>query len=146
MTAIANVQINTAPNAFDFAFVNLSGATIPAFTPVKPDATAGNQLGTGTNEGCPIIPIAAIGDPCIGMTMEPIVNGASGRVRVAGPVIPGICDGGVTAGQVVDFSSTANRSIKAHTATKAQAGIALATGADGETVPVLMTACGANNA
>lgn len=136
MTALANVQVAKTPLPTDIPVINLSGADIPADAPVHVDTTAGNQMGTGTNQGIPIIPFATDTIPCLGTTMEIIKNGASGRVRPVG-IGTGVCDGGVTAGTFVDPSATANRSIKTHVAAKCSLGIALATGADGETIPFL---------
>ena len=136
MTNLAHVQISRMALPTDIPVINLSGADIAADTPVHVDTTAGNQMGTGVNAGVPIIPFATDTIPVIGTTMEPIKNGATGRVRCQGWGV-GVCDGGVTAGTMVDPSATANRSIKTHVAAKCSLGIALATGADGETIPFL---------
>lgn len=126
-----NAQLATTPAYTDFPFHNYGVTAIAAETPVSVDAT--NVLG-GVNAGVGVIPVAALGNPVIGIAMESIPAGGNGRVRCFGPICSGVADGTITAGGGIDASVTASRSVKAHTDGKSQVGLALSTALDGEPV------------
>jgi hypothetical protein len=149
--ALTNFQFSNTPSLDDQPFFNYTAVDIPAFTPVSPDtvnvlgglATTGPLTGTAV-QGVSVVPVAAIGNVVIGVTMEIIKAGNSGRVRALGPLVPLVADGAIVAGVTVDASSTAGRSAKSHTAAKFQIGVALSTAADAD--PVLVMLLGALNA
>lgn len=138
---LPNVQVPSTPNYSDFPFYNYSTTvTINASEAVSVDGT--NHVG-GSNEGVGIIKTAASGNVSIGIAMENIAPLSYGRVRCGG-LAQAIADGTIAENGIVDGSATAARGVVAHTAGKAQLGIALTGAADGDNVLILLAP--ANNA
>lgn len=136
-------QLAKTPLPSDLPFFNYSGTDIPADVAVSIDTV--NVLGNAGVSGIGIVPVAATGNVTIGVTQTVIKAGSSGPVRTCGIAVT-TADGAITAGTVVDASAAASKVgfAKAHTAAKAQLGIALSTAADLD--PVLVLVCPALNA
>lgn len=141
--ALTNVQSARVPLANDIAVYNYGVTDIPAGIAVQVDATnTMNNSASAPKTLLGVIPATEGGNPslCIGITLT--VVPASGQGIVAGPgqIAPIVCDGAVTAGGAIDASPTAGKGgyAKAHVAAKNSLGIALATGADGDTIQALV--------
>lgn len=133
----ANIQVSDTPGATDYPFLNNSGADIPADTVVALDTTISDALSSKTGIGITLPSTGGNPSPCVGVTIDAIPNGGGGRVRCFGPISNGKCDGAITVGAAVDASPTVAGRIKSHAAGKFQIGLALVTGADGETIPFM---------
>jgi len=72
------------------------------------------------------------------VALETIKAGSNGRVRCFGPIASALADGAITGGTAVDSSASTAGRVKAHTAAKNAIGVALATAADGDRVPVML--------
>lgn len=149
MTAIAALQFASVPLPSDIACYNFSSTDIPSGVAVMIDGT--NVMGTA-GDGPGVANVS--GTPyAIGVTME-IIKAAGtsgsptagpGRVRTQG-IAPMTANGSITAGGVVDASTT---SLKigfavAHVTGHPQLGVAMSTAVDAE--PVLVLIQPANNA
>lgn len=136
--SFSNIQTPDFPGYTDYPFLNKSGADIAADTPVTLDTTISDALSSDT--GIKIKANVTGGNPslCVGVAIDTIPNGGTGRVRCFGPISNVKCDGAVTVGTTVDASASVAGRVAAHTAGKAQLGLALVTGADGETIPIML--------
>lgn len=140
--ATTNVQMASFPTVYDFPVYNASASTdIPAGSCLSIDS--GNLM---SNSLSSVTAICVVASPTgsnpavsIGIAVETIKAGSHGRCRGPGGIAVAICDGAVTAGTVVDASTAVAGSVKAHTAAKYSIAVALATGADTDTIPVLVT-------
>lgn len=146
-----NFQGAGAPSHSDFTFKNYSASTdIAANVAVKMDTTNvlnGTDNATwGTVDTPGVIPVTGDGQLVVGVTMEIIKAGQTGRVRTAG-IAPMLADGAITAGVAVMASSTALKVgfAKAQTAALAQIGYSLNTTAN-DSEPVLVLVAIAKNA
>lgn len=143
--ALLNIQLSQTPGATDFPFLNKSGAEIPEGCAVEVDTAV--NLGDAGVLGVPIKVVATDGDPALGVTMERIPDGATGRVRCLGPIAAMKADGAITAGAYVMASGGASKKgfAKAAGAAKGSLGIALnPASADNDLVLVMLG--GAKNA
>lgn len=146
MTDLLNVQLSTAPSYGDFPFMNYGNTDIPAGVFVSVDAT--NLVGVSTNEGPGVVIINASGDPTVGVTMEIIKAGNTGRVRTQG-IAAVQSDGAVTAGTWVAASAGGGKVGYGIAAinNKSVGGIALNTSAaDADLLLVLLAPCSFTNA
>jgi hypothetical protein len=77
--------------------------------------------------------------PVIGVTLETIPAGGTGRVRCFGPIVRGTCHGAVTVGTYVEATVTAGKSgmIRTHTGLTS-CGLALTSGADGDVIVYML--------
>lgn len=144
--ATTNMQVASQWLASDIPVYNYSSSTdIAANTVVAVDATNTVNNGT-TNTGIGIVLPSTGGNPtlCIGVTVEVVKASQTGRVRTVGGIATVVCDGAVTANTIVDASASVAGRVAAHTAGKNSIGIALMTGADGDTIDILV--CPAANA
>ena len=136
-----NAQLANTPSGEDYAFKNYTGSDIPANVAVSVDTTAANVISpTNLVDAIGVIPVAASGNPVVGVTMEIIPAGRVGRVRCGG-VAPMFADGAITAGTFVDASAAATKVgyAKVHVAAASTLGMALSTAtADGDPVLVLI--------
>lgn len=99
-------QFANTPLPSDMACKNYGVTDIPAYTAVLLDTTAANLVPTADAFGI-VNPTAAASIPyCIGVTMQIIHAGETGSVRTQG-VVQMIAAGTVTAGDVVQCSTTA---------------------------------------
>lgn len=143
--ALLNIQLANTPSSTDYPFVNTSGVAIPEGCAVEVDVSV--ALGDASVPGVPIKVVAADGDPALGVAMETIAIGATGRIRCLGPIAAMKADGAITAGTYVMASGTASKKgfAKASAAAKGSLGIALnPAGADNDLVLVMLG--GAKNA
>lgn len=143
--SLLNVQLANTPCYTDFPFLNTSGAIIAEGVAVSVDVAV--ALGDASVPGVPIKVVATDGDPTLGVTMEAIGIGATGRVRCLGPIVAMKADGAITAGTHVMASGTTAKKgfAKAAGSAKSSLGIALnPSTSDGDLVLVLLG--GAKNA
>lgn len=140
--ATTNLQLAEGPDTTSIAVYNASTTTdIPAYRAVIVDASNILDNALTKNQLAVTLPTDTTNPSVIiGFTRTIIPAGGSGRLIPAGPVTLAVCKGAVTAGTFVDNSVTASYTgmVATHTAGKNQCGIALATGADGDTIPVLL--------
>lgn len=141
--ALTNVQVAEQPDITSIAVYNASTTTAIAANKcvivdasnIMDNALAKNQLAVTlpTDTSNPSI--------IIGVTRTIIPALGSGRMLPTGPVTLATCKGAVTAGTVVDNSVSAGFTgdVATHTPGKHQLGIALATGADTDLIPVLLS-------
>lgn len=135
----ANIQSVDFPGATDYPFQNYSASVdIEADTVVSLDTTISDALSSKQGIGVVATPTASGPNQAIGVTLEKIPFGGSGRVRCFGPIVNVKMDGAVTVGGAVDASTTTAGRAKAHVAAKIQLGIALVTAADLETIPIML--------
>jgi hypothetical protein len=121
----------------DLTFKNFGASAIEAGLAVLVDGS--NVIPTNAVGGI-VLPTASGGVAgTLGVTVERIPAGGIGRVRVAG-VIQCKANGTVTYGQIVQASDTTAKLgwVKTCGAGTRQIGLALATAADGEFLPVLI--------
>lgn len=140
--ATTNVQLVEGPDTNSIAVYNTSTTTdIPAYRAVIIDASNILDNALTKNQIAVTLPTDTSNPSVIvGFTRTIIPAGGSGRMIPVGPVTLAVCKGAVTGGTVVDNSVTASYTgmVATHTAGKNQCGIALATGADGDTIPVVL--------
>lgn len=141
-----NRQYAKTPLPSDLSVINLSVTDIPSDTVVVMDTTTANIV--PLQDGYSVMLPATGGNPgvAVGVTQEIIkANGAlAGRLRTQG-ICFAVCDGAVTVGTVVDCSTTTAGHVKAHASGKQSFAIALETGADQDTILILL-GCNAPNA
>lgn len=140
----ANTQAASFPNAQRIPAYNASGTDIPANTAVIVDSTNTMNNSASTPQTAIAVALPATGgNPslCIGITASVIPAGGNGIVAGPGQIQPAVADGVITAGNICDASPTGGKAgmVKAHTSGQPSIGIALATSADGDTIPVLVT-------
>jgi hypothetical protein len=138
--ATTNVQQARIPTGLEIPVINLTGTDIGANVAVRLDGSnkMTNSLTSATGIAIALPATGGNPSPCIGLTVETIKNGLTGRVAGPGQIGLGVCDGAVTQGDSVDASAAVAGRIKAHTAAKFSLGLALTDGADGDTIPVLV--------
>lgn len=136
--SIVNQQLAQTPSYGDFPFHNYGVTDIVPNVAVKVDAS--NDLSANSKGiGIAVIATAATDAP-IGVTLETIPAGGSGRVRTQG-IVQMFADGAITAGAYVDASATSLKVgfAKAHVSGQCTVGIALnATTSDSDLVLVLL--------
>jgi len=141
--ALTNVQVAEQPDLTSIAVYNTSTTTdIAAYQCVIVDASNIMDNALAKNELAVTLPTDTTNPSVIiGVTRTIIPALGSGRMIPCGPVTLAKCKGAVTAGTVVDNSVSAGYTgcIATHTGGKNQLGIALATGADTDLIPVLLS-------
>ena len=122
---VYNASTTTAIDAYSCVIVDASN--------IMDDALTNNQLAVS-------VPGTTTPGICIGVTQVSIPALGSGRVRWGG-ITNAVAYGAITAGTVVDNCTVPSNTTKVqtHTAAQHQVGIALATVADGETLPILLS-------
>ena len=135
----ANIQLASTPLPSDLPFYNYGVSDIPANTVVILDAanTVNNAVPGNTALGAKLPATGGNPSLALGVTMEILKVGQTGRVRTQGIAIV-TCDGAVTAGAAVDASPTVAGAAKAHVAAKNSLGQALISAADTEQTLVLI--------
>jgi hypothetical protein len=141
-----NFQGAGVPGATDYVFRNYHASVdIPAHVYVSVDAVNVLQGAANATWGLVdtvgVVVVASEGDPVVGVTMEVIKAGATGRVRCFGPIAPMLSDGVIAANAFVQASATALKVgyAKAAGSADASGGLALnTTAADGDTVLVML--------
>ena len=137
-------QFASTPSYGDVPVKNYSGSTIAAALAVIVDAT--NVVSpTSSNDAIGIAVPGAAGVPVVGVTLEDVAAGATGRSRTSG-IVAVKCEGTIAAGTLVQASVTSSKVgwAKALTSAKAQIGMAVSSSTDGELILVLLQP--ANNA
>lgn len=139
--AANDVQHATIPLASDLSVKNTeASADIAVNTVVKLDAS---NLVSAT-QPYPGVVIATTDDVALGVTLEAIPNGKTGRIRPIG-VVTCICSAAITAGAQVQASTVGK--VKTLVAAKPQVGQALTTTTtDGDRLLVMLNGLGAKNA
>lgn len=139
--ATTNIQQARIPTNFEIPVFNNSGTDIAANVVLSLDGANLMSNSLTSQAGICVVPAPTGANPAValGVSVEIIPNGQSGRMAGPGQVGLAVCDGAVTGGTVVDASAAVAGKIKAHTAAKNQFGIALTTGADLDTIPVLIS-------
>ena len=142
--ATTNVQMGKDPSQRLIAVYNAGTTDIPANQAVIIDASNILDNAGVKNQIAVTLPTDTTNPSvCLGITNVLIPAKTEGTVIPAnsGQMAIGTCDGAVTAGTVVDNSVTSTKTgrIKTHTAGKYSLALALATGADGDEIPVLMS-------
>lgn len=139
-------QIASIPNPYtDLPAKNYSGSTIAAALAVIVD-TSNVVSPTSSSNTLPGIAVpGSAGVPIFGVTVTDIAAGANGLIRTGGAAWIK-CEGSITAGTLVQASTTSSKVgwAKALTSAKAQIGMALSSSTDGELILVLLQP--ANNA
>lgn len=134
-----NRQFPKTPHGTDIGVINLTGADITEGSVVCLDTTAANLV--PTYDGFSVVLPATGGNPDtpLGVLLENAkASGGQARCRTFGPIVPVVCDGAVTVKGLVDASVTTAGRVKAHTAAKVSMGMAMMTGADGDTILVML--------
>lgn len=131
-------QLSSTPSYGDFPFKNYSGSTISANLAVIID-TSNVVSPTGTNNAAGIAVPGSAGVPVVGVTVVDIAAGATGLVRTSGIALIK-CEGTITAGTMVQVSTTSSKVgwAKAQTSATAQIGMAVTSSTDGELIAVLL--------
>lgn len=141
--ALTNVQVAEAPDTTSIAVYNTSTTTaIDAYRAVIVDASNILDNALVKNQIAVTLPTDTTNPSIIiGFTRTAIPALGSGRMIPIGPVTLARCKGAVTAGTVVDNSVSAGFTgdVATHTPGKHQCGIALATGADTDLIPIVLT-------
>jgi len=135
-----NFQVASTPSYGDFAVKNYSTTvTIPSNVFVVCDTT--NVLGAVSSaDGIGVMLPSGDGTQVgIGITMESIAPGATGRIRSLGTAVT-TADGAITAGGFVQATNDSNKVgfAKALAANATASGVALNTAADGDPCLVLL--------
>lgn len=134
-----NRQFTKTPYGTDITVVNLTGSDLAEGTVVCLDTTAANLV--AAYDGYSVVLPATGGNPDtpVGVLLETAkASGGQARLRGFGPIVPVVCDGAVTVKGLVDASVTTAGRVKAHTAAKVSMGMAMMTGADGDTIEVML--------
>jgi hypothetical protein len=138
--ATTYVQLAQAPSVYAIPVYNASTtADIAAYSAVSID-TANNLTNT-----IPYIAVAVPGTSTpkqvVGFTQSTIPSSSSGKMVPLGFVTNAVCYQTVNAGSVVDNCTVPSYTgrIQAHTGTSPQCGVALAAGADGDTIPIMLS-------
>jgi len=137
--ATTYVQLAQAPSVYAIPVYNASTTADIAVNSVVALDTANNLTNT-----VPYIAVAVPGTAtpkqCVGIACATIPSLSEGKIIPLGLVAAAVCYQTVNAGSVVDNCTVPNYTgrIQAHTGTSPQVGVALAAGADGDTIPVLL--------
>lgn len=138
-------QMGATPNPYtDIPVKNYGGSTLPANTAVIVDTS--NVISPTSSNTFPGVAVpGSAGVPVAGVLVADIAAGASGLLRTGGVALIK-CEGSITAGTLVQASTTSGKVgwAKALTSAKAQIGMALSSSTDGELILVLLQP--ANNA
>jgi hypothetical protein len=137
--ATTYVQLAQAPSVYAIPVYNASTtADIPINSVVTID-TANNLTNT-----IPYIAVAVPGTStpkqCVGITCSTIPSLSTGKMTPLGLISQAVCYGAVNAASVVDNCTVPSYTgrIQAHTGTSPQVAVALAAGADGDTIPIML--------
>lgn len=134
-----NTQIASTPAYSDFPFMNFGVTDIPAGTAVAIDAA--NTVGSG-QQGIGIVLPTTDGAKVVGVTLDKISAGTSGRVRCPTPLAMCKADGAITANTYVMSSGTSGKlgHVKTYAAGAGvtSLGIALTTATNGDEVLVML--------
>lgn len=137
--ATTYVQLAQAPSVYSIPVYNASTTADIAINSVLALDTANNLTNT-----IPYIAVAVPGTntpkQCVGIACATIPSSTAGKMIPLGLIAQAVCYQTVNAGSVVDNCTVPNYThrVQAHTGTSPQFGVALATGADGDTIPVLL--------
>jgi len=141
MTTLPYVQIGEGPDYTSVPVYNAGQTTIYAGSPLVVDsANPMNSAGTN-NQIAVATPVAAASALIVGIARQDIPATSEGRMVPIGPVVTGVCDvAGVTAGaQVAAGTTSPYTALTMAAGGSAAFGIALASGASGETIPYVLT-------
>jgi hypothetical protein len=137
------LQITEGPGLYTIPVYNASTTTaLDAYSAVIVDASnLMNDAGTN-NQLAVALPGTTTPGVCIGVIQTAIPALGSGRMIPVGFVTNAVAYGSITAGTYVDNCTVASNTskVQTHTAAQSQIGIALATVADGETLPIILSA------
>lgn len=138
-------QLASTPAYFDLPVKNYGVSTLSANLAVIID-TSNVVSPTSTNDAIGVAVPGSAGVPVLGVTLADIPAGATGLVRVVG-VAAVKCEGSITAGTLVQASTTSSKVgwAKAQTSATAQIGMAVSSSTDGELILVAL-GVGAKNA
>lgn len=136
------LQITEGPGLYTIPVYNASTTTaIDAYQCVIVDSS--NIMNdAGNNQLAVTLPGTTTPGIVIGVTQVSIPALGSGRILPVGQVTNAVAYGAITAGTVVDNCTVSSNTgkVQTHTAAQHQVGIALATAADGETLPIMLCA------
>jgi len=131
-------QLASTPSYGDFPVKNYGGSTLSAKLGVILD-TSNVISPTGSNDAIGVAVPGSAGVPVFGVLLEDIAASGTGRARTSGIAVMK-CEGTITAGTLVQVSTTASKVgwAKAQTAASAQIGMAVSSSTDGEDILVLI--------